>query len=135
MSWVPAWPSHRSTTTSLPPSNTYDIITKRPGVPVVFACRCPRRWQPWKWTTGLCTANWLLSWLGKAPDHTGDIEPMVELLARLHAALFDAPPEAICRSAERRAQAAKVVDRITGFYSTDVTGDRQRVEEHAAGSP
>lgn len=66
----------------------------------------------------------------QAPDHTGDIEPMVESLARLHAALFDAPPEAIRRSAERRAQAAKVVDRITGFYSTDVAGDWQRVEEH-----
>ena len=66
----------------------------------------------------------------QAPDHTGDIESMVESLARLHAALFDAPPEAIRRSAERRAQAAKVVDRITGFYSTDVAGDWQRVEDH-----
>ena len=66
----------------------------------------------------------------QAPDHMGDIEPMVESLVRLHAALFDAPPEAIRRSAERRAHAAKVVDRITGFYSTDVAGDWQLVEEH-----
>lgn len=65
-----------------------------------------------------------------APDHTGDIEPMVESLARLHGALFDAPPEAIRRSAECRAQAAQAVDRITGGYSTDVAGDWQRVEEH-----
>lgn len=64
-----------------------------------------------------------------APDHTGDIEPMVESLVRLHAALFVAPPEAIRRSAECRAQAAQAVDRITGGYSTDVAGDWQRVEE------
>jgi hypothetical protein len=66
----------------------------------------------------------------QAPDHMGDIGPMVESLARLHAALFDAPPEAIRRSAECRAQAAQAVDRITGGYSTDVAGDWQRVEEH-----
>lgn len=66
----------------------------------------------------------------QALDHIGDIEPMVESLARLHAALFDAPPEAIRRSAECRAQAAQAVDRITGGYSTDVAGDWQRVEEH-----
>lgn len=65
----------------------------------------------------------------QAPDHVGDIEPMVESLVRLHAALFDAPPEAIRRSAECRAQAAQAVDRITGGYSTDVAGDWQRVEE------
>ena len=63
-------------------------------------------------------------------DHTGDIEPMVESLARLHAALFGATTEAIRRSAECRAQAAQAVDRITGGYSTDVAGDWQRVEEY-----
>ncbi len=64
----------------------------------------------------------------QAPNHTGDIEPMVASLARLHAALFDAPPEAIRRSAELRAEAARMVDRITGGYSTDVVGDWRQVE-------
>lgn len=64
----------------------------------------------------------------QAPNHDGDIEPMVESLARLHAALFAAPPEAIRRSAELRAQAAVAVDRITGGYSTDVAADWQKVE-------
>ena len=59
-----------------------------------------------------------------------DSEPMVEALANLHAALFDATPSAMRRSAELRALAAKTVDRITGGYSTDVPGDWQRVEEY-----
>ena len=63
-------------------------------------------------------------------NHTGDIEPMVASLARLHAALSDATPEAIRRSAELRAQAAVTVDRITGGYSTDVTADWRQVEAH-----
>ena len=66
----------------------------------------------------------------QAPSHTGDIEPMVASLARLHAALFDAPPEAIRRSAEQRAQAAVTVDRITGGYSADVAADWRQVEAH-----
>ncbi|MFZ2618031.1 MAG: hypothetical protein WA077_18745, partial [Anaerolineae bacterium] len=66
----------------------------------------------------------------QAPNHTGDIEPMVASLARLHAALFDAPPEAIRRSAELRADAAARVDRITGGYSTDVAEDWRQVEAH-----
>jgi len=66
----------------------------------------------------------------QAPDHTGDIEPMVASLARLHAALFDAPPEAIRRSAELRALAAVTVDRITGGYSTDVAVDWRQVEAY-----
>jgi len=66
----------------------------------------------------------------QAPDHTGDIEPMVASLASLHAALFDAIPEAIRRSAELRAQAAVTVDRITGGYSTDVAADWRQVEAH-----
>ncbi len=64
-----------------------------------------------------------------APDHAGDIGPMVEALARLHAALFDAPPEAIQRSAELRAQAAVAVDRITGGYSGDLAADWCEVED------
>jgi hypothetical protein len=65
----------------------------------------------------------------QAPSHDGDVEPMVDSLARLHAALFIAPPEAIRRSAELRAQAAVAVDRITGGYSTDVEDDWRQVEE------
>ena len=64
----------------------------------------------------------------QAPNHAGDIEPMVASLARLHAALFDAPPEAIRRSAEQRAEAAVTVDRITGGYATDVAADWRQVE-------
>jgi hypothetical protein len=66
----------------------------------------------------------------RTPDHAGDIEPMVASLASLHAALFDATPEAIRRSAELRAQAAVTVDRITGGYSTDVAADWRQVEAH-----
>lgn len=65
----------------------------------------------------------------QAPSHEGDIEPMVASLAGLHTALFTAPPEAIRRSAELRAEAAVVVDRITGGYSTDVADDWCKVEE------
>ncbi len=65
----------------------------------------------------------------ESPDHRGDIAPMVEALARLHAALFDAPPEAIRRSADLRAQAAVLVDRITGHYSSDVAADWRQVED------
>ena len=64
-----------------------------------------------------------------APGHTGDIEPLVASLARLHTALFTAPPDAIRRSAELRAQAAVAVDRITGGYSTDIANDWRKVEE------
>jgi hypothetical protein len=66
----------------------------------------------------------------QAPNHKGDIEPMVQALAKLHAALFDASPVAIRRSAELRAEAAKTVDRITGGYSTDIDGDWRQVEEY-----
>jgi hypothetical protein len=64
-----------------------------------------------------------------ASDHTGDITPMVAALESLHAALFDAPPAAIRRSAERRAQAAATVDRITGGYSEDVAADWLLIEQ------
>jgi hypothetical protein len=65
----------------------------------------------------------------QTPGHGGDVEPMVESLARLHGALFTAPPEAIRRSAELRAQAAVAVDRITGGYSNNVAEDWRLVED------
>jgi hypothetical protein len=58
-----------------------------------------------------------------------DLEPMVESLARLHAALFGSTPAAQRTSAEWRARAAAAVDRITGKRSTDVAADWQEVEE------
>ncbi|MEW5985893.1 MAG: hypothetical protein AB1791_04605 [Chloroflexota bacterium] len=57
-----------------------------------------------------------------------DIEPMIESLTRLHAALFDSTPEQMRSSAEWRALAAKAVDRITGRYSNDVAADWREVE-------
>jgi hypothetical protein len=59
-----------------------------------------------------------------------DLEPMIQAFARLHAALFNATPEAMRPSAEWRALAAKTVDQITGRYSTDVAGDWRQVEEY-----
>src|SRR5262245_55057211 len=57
-----------------------------------------------------------------------DIALMVDSLARLHAALFDATPEQMRISAMLRALAAVAVDRITGKYSSDVALDWERVE-------
>lgn len=56
--------------------------------------------------------------------------PMVQALIHLHAALFDASPEAIRTSAEQRALAALAVDLITSRRSADVPGDWQRVEHY-----
>jgi hypothetical protein len=64
------------------------------------------------------------------PPHEGDIEPMIRSLTNLHAALFEATPAAMRRSAELRALAAQTVDRITGNYSTDVAADWQQVDEY-----
>lgn len=64
-----------------------------------------------------------------APRHAGDIAPMVAALESLHAALFNAPAAAIRRSAEKRAQAAATVDRITGGYSEDVAADWRAIEQ------
>ena len=64
------------------------------------------------------------------PPHEGNLEPMVQSLARLHAALFNATPAAMRSSAELRALAAQAVDRITGKYSTDVAADWGQVEEY-----
>ena len=63
-----------------------------------------------------------------APGHTGDTQPMVDALEKLHRALFDAPPDAIRQSATARAWAAVTVDRITGDYSDDVAADWQAIE-------
>lgn len=57
-----------------------------------------------------------------------EIEPVVEAFARLHAGLFNSTEEAMRESAEHRARAAAVVDRISGRYSPDVSGDWTRVE-------
>jgi len=65
--------------------------------------------------------------LDRADD---DVEPMVQSLMALHAALFNSTPEMMRASAEWRAEAAKAVDRITGKYSEDVAEDWQRVEEY-----
>lgn len=62
-----------------------------------------------------------------APDHSGDLTPMVEALASLHEALFDVTPEVAWASAEMRAQAAARVDRITGGYSEDVEADWRQI--------
>lgn len=59
-----------------------------------------------------------------------NLQPMVESLVRLHAALFDTSSEAARRSAEQRALAAKTVDRITGGYSDDIEADWSRVVSH-----
>lgn len=59
-----------------------------------------------------------------------DIEPMIASLTKLHAALFAGAPEAMRRSAEWRALAAKTVDRITGRYSTNVPEDWRQVEDY-----
>jgi hypothetical protein len=66
----------------------------------------------------------------KDPRHEGDLEPMVQALVDLHAALFGATPEAMRQSAELRAMAAQAVDRITGGYSLDVEEDWRQVEDY-----
>ena len=66
----------------------------------------------------------------KQNQEDDDIEPMVQSLTALHAALFGASPEAMRPSAEWRALAAKTVDRITGNYSDDIDEDWRRVEEY-----
>jgi hypothetical protein len=56
-----------------------------------------------------------------------DLTPMVDSLAQLHAAVFDATPERMRVSAALRALAAARVDRITGGYSDDVAADWARI--------
>lgn len=64
-------------------------------------------------------------------DHADDmIEPMVQALVHLHAALFGASEAAMRSSAQARALAAVAVDRITGKYSTDVAADWRTVERY-----
>ena len=59
----------------------------------------------------------------KANRADDDLAPLVESLARLHAAIFDSTPERMQTSAALRALAAARVDRITGGYSDDVGAD------------
>jgi len=59
-----------------------------------------------------------------------NIEPMVQALTELHAALFATTPTQARTSAEYRALAAQTVDRITGGYSTDVAADWRTVEAY-----
>ena len=65
----------------------------------------------------------------RTSSHAGDIAPMIAALEKLHAALFTAAPEAIHHSAASRAQAAVLVDRITGGYSPDVGADWAAIEQ------
>jgi hypothetical protein len=65
--------------------------------------------------------------LAEAPEL--DKRPLVQSLAELHAALFGRTPAELWPSAESRAAAAEVVDRITGRRSTDVAADWRKVEE------
>jgi hypothetical protein len=59
-----------------------------------------------------------------------NLEPMIEALTDLHAALFGISRDSARRSAELRALAAKAVDRITGRYSKDVSDDWKQVESY-----
>jgi hypothetical protein len=57
-----------------------------------------------------------------------DKRPLVECVARLHAALFGRTPIELWVSAESRVEAANAVDRITSRRSNDVPADWSRVE-------
>lgn len=59
-----------------------------------------------------------------------EIAPVSDAFASLHAGLFNSTPQVMRDSGIYRAQAAAIVDRISGRYSPDVAGDWQRVEEH-----
>jgi hypothetical protein len=59
-----------------------------------------------------------------------EIEPVSDAFARLHAGLFNSTPEAMRQSGVYRAQAAAIVDRISGHYSPNVASDWVRVEEY-----
>jgi hypothetical protein len=63
----------------------------------------------------------------KADRADDDLTPLVDALARLHAAVFDSTPERMHVSAALRALAAARVDRITGGYSDDVAADWARI--------
>lgn len=65
----------------------------------------------------------------KANRHDDDLTPMVNALARLHAALFASTAERMRVSAALRALAAARVDRITGGYSDDVAADWARIHQ------
>lgn len=63
----------------------------------------------------------------KADRVDDDLTPLVEALARLHAAVFSSTPERMRVSAALRALAAARVDRITGGYSDDVAADWEQI--------
>jgi hypothetical protein len=63
----------------------------------------------------------------KADRDDGDLTPLVDALARLHAAVFGSTTERMRVSAALRALAAARVDRITGGYSDDVATDWQQI--------
>jgi hypothetical protein len=65
----------------------------------------------------------------KADRADDDLAPLVDALARLHAAVFDSTPERMRVSAALRALAAARVDRITGGYSDDVSADWATIHE------
>jgi hypothetical protein len=65
----------------------------------------------------------------KANRADDDLTPLVDALARLHAAVFDSTPERMRVSAALRALAAARVDRITGGYSDDVDADWEQIVE------
>jgi len=56
------------------------------------------------------------------------LEPLVDVLARLHVALFGGTSATMRRSALLRALAATRVDRITGKRSNDIAADWREVE-------
>jgi hypothetical protein len=63
----------------------------------------------------------------KRDRRDGELAPLIDSLARLHAALFGSTPERMRVSATLRALAAAAVDRITGGYSADEAADWARI--------
>lgn len=63
----------------------------------------------------------------KADHADDDLTPLIDALARLHAAVFGSTVERMRVSAMLRALAAARVDRITGSYSLDVAADWARI--------
>jgi hypothetical protein len=56
--------------------------------------------------------------------------PLVDSLAKLHAALFGIAPEAAYESGLERSRSTTHVDSVTGKRSTDIEADWQAAEEH-----
>jgi len=66
----------------------------------------------------------------RALDPTGDPQPYIECLAKLHSTLFNLTIEQARPSASLRAQATDAIDRITGQRSTDVEADWLHAEHY-----